>query len=156
MIDPKSIEQVISESAAQRAISRNLRNSLGPKMTRSTTGQFGGQGKGLTTESFKNLKSLQQREGQQLSRQAAEKLKADLLKQRALKTSQSGAITLGSKVGTATGIGATMTAAAVAAAMIDRGMKKTFGSGLLPNAREGARRPIKSARSGVKFIAENL
>lgn len=66
------------------------------------------------------------------------------------------AVGKGATVGVGVGTAAITGAAVLAAALIDRAMKKTFGSGLLPNAREGMRTPLKSAKGGLQFIKENL
>jgi len=59
-------------------------------------------------------------------------------------------------VGTLAGIGAIAGTSAVAAAMIDRSMKKTFGTGLKQNVKEGIKKPVKNLKGGVKFLKENV
>lgn len=89
---------------------------------------------------------------------AANELNRQLMIRRAAEqgANQGGYLVPGATIPTAVGLGATALAAGAAGYAIDRGMKKTYGTGLLPNAREGMRQPVRSAQGGLQMLAENL
>jgi len=73
-------------------------------------------------------------------------------------SASAGKLALGAPIaGGAIGAGlATAAASAPALYAINKGMKKTFGTGLGQNVKEGVQKPVQNLKGGVDFLRENL